>query len=140
MTPALLGLEHMADRLRVMGVKCRLEEDGLWAGKVCLDAWGEMSTNGKVRGVGVTNLGRGVWDFVELLQRTVAIPKESPRPAARSGSAKRGFVIPFGRPVSRRLKRKRADRAIERMHAFLEEHEISYMQLSAGRFFIRGRI
>jgi hypothetical protein len=138
--PALLDLEDVAEHLRAMGVRYRLGEDGLWAGKVCLDVYGEVSTDGKVRGLNATNLGRGVQDFVELLQRIGAIPKEPPKPAARKGSGKRGCLSPFGRPVSRRLKGTRASEAVDRMCAFLDEHELSYEQLSPGRFLICRRI
>lgn len=122
-------------------MRCRQGEDGLWAGKLCLHAHGEVSVDGRVRGLDPAHLGHGVESFIELLRRIGLVSQEPERPASSKGDGKRGRpwrLLP--RPPPRRLKGRRAELAIERMHAFLEENELGYQQLGPGRFLICGRV
>ncbi len=138
---ARLDLEDVADRLRVMGVRCRLGEDGLWAGKLCLHAHGEVSVDGRVRGLDPAHLGQRVEGFIEALRRIGLVPQGPERLALSKGDGKRGppwRLLP--RLPPRRLKGRRAERAIQRMHAFLEENELGYEQLGPGRFLICRRV
>jgi hypothetical protein len=135
--PVLLDLEDVATRLRALGVRCRQGEDGLWVGKLCLHAHGEVSVDGRVRGLDPAHLGQGVEGFIEALQRIGMISRGPKQSAAGNEGRKRGY--PWCRLHHRpspRLKGKRAAVAVDRMCAFLDEHELSYEQLGPGRFLI----
>ncbi len=134
-TPSLSTWRRLAGRVRATGVKCRVAEDGLWAGKLCLCACGEVSLNGRVRGLDLAHLGRGVESFVTALRQVRLIPEAPKQPASGTRDRKRGCSwrrLPRAAP--RRLKGRRAERAIDRMHAFLAEHDLSCEQLGPGRY------
>lgn len=139
--PVLLDLEDVATRLRAMGVRCRQGEDGLWAGKLCLHAHGEVSVDGRVRGLDPAHLGQGVEGFIEALRRVGMILREPKQSVSGNGGRKRGgpWRLLHHRPPPR-LKGKRAAVAVDRMCAFLDEHQLSYEQLGPGRFLVCRRV
>ena len=136
--PTPLDLEDTVDHLRAMGVRCRLGEDGLWAGKLCLHPCGAVSIDGRVRGLDPARLGRGVAGFVEALRRVGLIP-EQPVSGPQSKQRDRPWCR-LPRVAAQRLKGRRAEKAIERMHAFLAMHALGYEQLGPGRFLICERV
>ncbi len=122
-------------------VRCRQGEDGLWAGKLCLHAHGEVFVDGRVRGLDSAHLGQGVESFIEALRRVGMIPRNPKQFASGNEGRKRGYpwcLLHQGPPS--RLKGKRAAVAVDRMCTFLEEHELSYEQLGSGRFLICRRV
>jgi hypothetical protein len=136
--PVSLDLEDAAGHLRAMGVRCRLGEDGLWAGKLCLHPCGAVSVDGRVRGLKPARLGRGMAGFVEALRQVRLIPEQ---PGSRLQSKQRDHPwCRLPRVAAQRLKGRRAEQAIERMHAFLAMHALGYEQLGPGRFLICGRV
>ncbi len=139
--PVPRDLEAVAGGLRALGVRCRLGEGGLWAGKLCLRECGTVSIDGRVRGLDPTCFGRGVAGFVAALRQVRLIPEQPQQPASGTRDrARRCSWRRLPRATPRRLKGRRAERAIERMRAFLDEHDLSYEQLGPGRFLICGRV
>lgn len=135
--PPLIDLPSLAKDLRAIGLPWQLRGDSLWVGKVGLNEHGEISVDGRVRGLSSVQLGEGVDGFMEVLRRRGLVGPTTPGPSAKWP----GAPWRAGRgPPSPRLQGRRAKEAIQRFHTFLDERGLQAEQIGPARFLVEPEI